>query len=98
MQLIGKLTNITEEQFRQWVDFVPIVVGLPCLTAKEIFFSYLEAHGIYFENELSKPDREEYNFGHGHNEAELYKKHLKVWEEAEQKVWNKDLIYVFQII
>jgi hypothetical protein len=23
---------------------------------------------------------------------------LKIWQEAEQKVWNKNLIYIFQII
>lgn len=64
MQLIGKLTDITEQQFAEWVpnsfnslgngiyEYADYCNNEICMlsTAKESFFSYLEKEGIYFEN------------------------------------------------
>jgi hypothetical protein len=64
MNLIGKLTDITEEQCIEWVpnsfnslgngiyEYADYCNNEICMlpTAKESFFSYLEKEGIYFEN------------------------------------------------
>jgi hypothetical protein len=107
-EIVGKLNDIKEGEFEQWVadnglgcydNYKGIVDNkYTCLTAKESFFSYLKKEGIYFENQYQKPDKNEYNFGYGHNESEKYYYDMTVWQEAEQKVWNKNLIYIFQII
>jgi hypothetical protein len=61
---IGKLTDITEDQFKEWVEVKRISFGKIFYhdyqnksewlyvkgTAKESSFSYLEKKGIYFEN------------------------------------------------
>lgn len=64
-EILGKLTDITEEQFAEWVEkfydgairdyregsFDPADdLANFCLTAQESFFSYLELQGIYFGN------------------------------------------------
>jgi hypothetical protein len=100
VKLIGKLTDITEDQFQNWVDF------------KEIFFSYLEKEGIYFENQLDKPIMEEYGYcedrdteGHFHkgywepeDGEEKWQESINEWQEAEEKVWKLENTYLFEII
>jgi hypothetical protein len=72
MQLIGKLTDITEQQFAEWVpnsfnslgngiyEYADYCNNEICMlsTAKESFFSYLESHGIYFGNPFGKIEPE----------------------------------------
>jgi hypothetical protein len=80
----GKLTDITEDQFQNWVDFV-----------KEIFFSHLEKEGVYFSNPLDWEKKAYFLKGSenswGHDD-------LKRWQEAEEKVWDKNRTYIFDII
>jgi hypothetical protein len=107
VQLIsnGKITG--QKQYRKDSDTTGIPANMWVTTAKESFFSYLESQGIYFKNKLGeKPEMFDsllvgknckYEYPHGYD-IEQYRKDLEVWEEAEQKVWNKDLIYIFQII
>lgn len=107
--LVGKLTDITEEQFEQWVEWNEESQYYKDyrkegwqgdITVYESFFSYLESNRIYFESQdtLDKPNRDDYDFGHGHNEAELYNKHLKSWQEAQEKVWDINNCWIFEII
>jgi hypothetical protein len=103
-EFIGKLTDITEGQFDEWVDWNEESQYYKDytkdgwqgdITAYESFFSYLEAHGIYFSNPLGKkPFVSVFDI----NPDSVVRKEYYKWEEAEQKVWNKDLIYVFEII
>jgi hypothetical protein len=115
--LIGKLTDITEQQF---ADFVSMhkssndtwryanyknLSGQWFDTAKESFFSYLEANGVLFKNHLGdKPVRMVPFMGKGRytiHQSDLldeYHKSLKRWQEAEQKVWNRGQTYLFQIL
>jgi hypothetical protein len=103
---VGKLTYITEEQFQNWVEklmqdqhfqnynWQGVIIDRWVKTAKESFFSYLQANGVYFENPLGeKPDGTPILFSQRNGALELLE-----WEEAEQKVWNKDLIYIFELI
>lgn len=104
-EILGKLTDITEEQFAEWVECFGIGRWRNYLiesqyieylkpTAKESFFSYLESQGVYFSNPLGKkPDGTPILFSQRNGALELLE-----WQEAEQKVWNKNLIYVFEII
>jgi hypothetical protein len=92
--LIGKLTGITEQQFAQ---LALIGWSISFKTAKEFFFSYLESQGIYFENKLRDPELT-MRQGDGSVYYGASEEDFKEFEEAEQKVWNKDLIYVFEII
>lgn len=108
MQLIGKLTDITEEQFKEWVESTVCYIGSsehtecyynyhkgsPFSTAKESFFSYLESQGFYFSNPLGKkPDGTPILFSQRNGALELLE-----WQEAEEKVWSKDNCYIFEII
>jgi hypothetical protein len=114
-EILGKLTDITEEQFKEWVEsfgqngYMNYLSGsqyseLLKPTAKESFFSYLESHGIYFENPFGKiePELSEDDlWGDMAQDSQvyagiLYKKDK--WQEAEQKVWSKDSCYIFEII
>ena len=112
-KLIGKLTNITEEQFEEWsgsYEWEDAPEGskyaykdykygketddywdmYPFDTAKESFFSKLEAEGIYFENKMLEP-----------GSAPIYthsEKYIEDYKEACRKVWSLDNCYVFEII
>jgi hypothetical protein len=76
-KLVGKLTDITEEQFQNWVEkfynggvrdyregsFDPADdLANFFLTAKESFFSYLEKEGIYFESKMMEPTKEKWGY------------------------------------
>lgn len=120
MELVGKLTDITEEQFKEWVEKFnngavrdyreQVLLFDPaddlanfCLTAKESFFSYLEKEGIYFENLLGeKPILNEDNlWGNAEQDTQVFAAlnyQIDKWQEAEQKVWNKNNCYIFEII
>jgi hypothetical protein len=114
MELIGKLTDITEEQFEKWVEQYTIDKWRNYLmqsqyhewlkpTAKESFFSYLEKEGIYFENLLGeKPILNEDNlWGNAEQDTQVFAAlnyQIDKWQEAEQKVWNKNNCYIFEII
>jgi hypothetical protein len=112
-EIVGKLNDIKEGEFEQWVadnglgcydNYKGIVDNkYTCLTAKESFFSYLESKGIYFENPLGeKPILNEDNlWGNAEQDTQVFAAlnyQIDKWQEAEQKVWNKNLIYIFQII
>ena len=114
--LIGKLTDIKEQQFGEWVfrskirtykdyghigkkydkfGLIDALLEMKFKTAKESFFSYLESQGIYFSNPLGKkPFVSVFDI----NPDSVVRKEYYKWEEAEQKVWNKNNCYVFQII
>ena len=62
-KLIGKLNDITEERFKQWVESFETHNGIEyknygnygikmLQTAKASFLSKLKANGIYFENKI----------------------------------------------
>jgi hypothetical protein len=106
---IGKLTDIKEEQFK---ELSLIGWSISFAFAKDFFFSYLEANGIYFENPVEKPIMEEYGYCEDRDaEGHLYKSYwepqdgeekwqesINEWWEAEEKVWSKDSCYIFEII
>jgi hypothetical protein len=106
---IGKLTDITEEQCKEWVEVKRISFGKIFYhdyqnksewlyvkgTAKESFFSHLEKEGVYFSNPLDWEKKAYFLKGSenswGHDD-------LKRWQEAEEKVWDKNRTYIFDII
>ena len=101
--LVGKLTDITEEQFSEWVKecdeltfeghaFEDYNGTSICDTAKESFFSKLEAEGIVFENPIKKPGATDHKGMKDLNEK------LDKYYEAEKKVWNRNNTYVFEIL
>ena len=116
--LVGKLTDITEEQFRQWVDkfhdgyyrdykekisFSPDAdTDIFFLSAKESFFSKLQAEGIYFENRMPKPTKEKYAYSRGiwtWDEGKFhYNNELKIYKAIQEKVWNRGNTYIFEIL
>jgi len=109
--LIGKLTDITEEQFKEWVEsfgqngYMNYLSGsqyseLLKSTAKESFFSYLEKEGIYFSNPLGKKPSEIDIMRASWFDNPITDEDRKVWawQEAEEKVWNKNNCYIFEII
>jgi len=124
VDLIGKITDIAEEQFNQWVKDGSYMKTFwnylkndthksnQLQTAKDSFFSYLEKEGIYFENPIEKPIIEEYGYfderdaeGHFYKSywesedgEETWSEAIHLWQEAEQKVWNRDNSYIFQIL
>jgi hypothetical protein len=104
-EIVGKLNDIKEGEFEQWVadnglgcydNYKGIVDNkYTCLTAKESFFSYLEAQGIYFENPLGeKPKTKTTPYVIKIADAS----ELKAWQEAEEKVWNLNNCYIFEIL
>jgi hypothetical protein len=105
MRSFGKLTNITEEQFVEWVhdnglgcydNYKGIVDNkYTCLTAKESFFSYLERQGILFSNPLGK--RPFVSIFDTNPDSVVRKGYYK-WEEAESKVWDISNCYLFKIL
>lgn len=108
---IGKLTDITERQYKQWVDkfnnvayrnykdeysFYPdFDTDNFFLTAKESFFSYLEKEGILFSNPL---DWEKKAYLFKGSENSWGHDDLERWQEAESKVWQLSQTYLFQIL
>ena len=107
--LVGKLTDIKEEQFKGLVDkfncsgayrdytekkpFDPADdLASFFLTAKESFFPKLEADGIVFENPIPKPGATDHSGIKDLNEK------LDKYYEAQEKVWNLDNTYVFEIL
>jgi len=85
---IGKLTDIKEEKFGEFVDHPN---SLTYRTAKESFFSALESHGVYFKNKLG--DRPEPCYDVIWDEEG--DKVLEKWQEAQSKVWNPEKTYLF---
>ena len=99
VKVIGKPTDITEQQFEEWVDtngitgYYNYVKGACCCnTAKESFFSKLEAEEIYFSNPIQKPGATD------HKGMKDLNKRLDKYYEAEKKVWNRNNTYVFEIL
>ena len=112
-KLIGKPTDITEGQFSEWVKecdeltfeghaFEDYNGTSICDTAKESFFSKLQAEGIYFENRMPKPTKEKYGYSRGiwtWDEGKFhYNNELKIYKAFQEKVWNLDNTYVFEIL
>ena len=109
MKEVGKLTDITEQQFAEWVDNndeYGVVMfknyttkSAPYydeqLTAKESFFSYLEANGVCFENKLGKQPYVSIFDIYPDSPANILRTD---WQEAEQKVWNREQTCLFQIL
>ena len=110
----GKLIDITESQYSEWVENIgthtTFIKHKQIIedaykdyksdenfyeTAKESYFSYLEKEGILFSNPLDW-EKKAYLFkgsenSWGHDD-------LKRWQEAEEKVWDRDRIYIFEIL
>jgi hypothetical protein len=112
VKLIGKLTEITEEQFADFIsskwmlttnsdnvlrykDYMAVFDPYNKKTAKESFFSYLEANGVYFENPL---DWEKKAYFLKDSENSWGHDDLKRWQEAEGKVLNLNTCYIFEIL
>ncbi|HEY9363868.1 MAG TPA: hypothetical protein VIQ00_11435 [Chitinophagaceae bacterium] len=102
--LVGKLTDITEEQFAVFTPYAPEIVGyldygdngnISFNTAEESFFSKLEADGIYFENPLDEEKKAYFLKG---SENTWDSADLKRWQEAQEKVWNRNNTFLFEII
>ena len=107
-QLLGKLYEITDEQ---WMDIVPFKYfssisetryflynreyDYLATTAKKSGLSLIEAN-VKLENKYGnkQPDRSEYNFGFGHNEAEHYEQVLKAWQQEEEQVFRNPVVFV----
>ena len=96
--LIGKLTVIKEEEFRHLVESVDYnganlywnaMKERYGLTAKESFFSKLEAEEITFNRFSAKTSR-------GALITQGFT--LGQQQEAQEKVWNLDNCYVFEIL
>ena len=132
LNLIGKIADITEEQFAlinpktrnghnelvypSYYESVGSGIGLN--TAKESFFSKLEAEGICFENEYKKPNIKDFELSPSIGEQRPmieedrsgqkptwqsifyrnYRDKLKLWQEAQEKVWSLDNCYIFEIL
>lgn len=104
-KLIGNLTDIKEEQFTEYVekefdtfrDYTQedSVGSFVVNTAKESFFSKLEADGIYFENHLSEfPTKKNTGLEYGME----YISKVASWEEVQEKVWDKERTLLFEIM
>ena len=84
-KLIGKLTDIKEEQFKELVKENDEL-------SKESFLSKLEVEGIYFENPIQKPTATNHSGMKDLNEK------LDTYYEAEKKVWSKQNCWLFEIL
>lgn len=109
--LIGKLTDITEEQFFELMNssfykdvdnlfpgkmlYKNYLNNLWFNTAKESFFSKMEVEGICFENKLGEFPTKE-NTGLEYGMEYISK--VASWEEAQEEVWDKDRTWVFEVI
>ena len=102
--LVGKLTDITEEQFAVFTPYAPEIVGyldygdngnISFNTAEESFFSKLEADGVCFSNPL-EAEKKAYLFKGSENS--WGPDDLKRWQEAEEKVWDINNCWLFEII
>ena len=105
----GKLTDIKEDQFSEWVEIKRISFGRISYhdyqnkdkwlyaksTAKESFFSKLEADGVCFSNPL-EAEKKAYLFKGSENS--WGPDDLKRWQEAEEKVWDINNCWLFEII
>ena len=109
---IGKLTDITEIQCEEWVEWIEEPQYYidyrkegwqGDITAKESFFSYLESRGVVFENPLGeKPvlDKESL-WGNPEQDTQVFAAlnyQIDKWEEAESKIWNINQCYLFEIL
>lgn len=109
-QLLGKLPDISEEQastiveyFTTDEDFGKEVVFRDYLektfhgTALESLDSLLEANGVLFENPLGeKPKQINASIGGlSHKRYEYNKKKLNDWEDAQEKVFDKERTFLF---
>lgn len=99
IELIGKLTDITESQFAELVDrfynggyrdykdknsFYPDAdTDNFFLSAKESFFSYFESQGVLFENPLADS---------------ISAPDIEEWKEEQEKVWILSNCYLFEIL
>lgn len=107
-----KLTDITEIQCEEWVEWIEEPQYYidyrkegwqGDITAKESFFSKLEADGIHFENPLGeKPvlDKESL-WGSPEQDTQAFAAlnyQIDKWEEAESKIWGINNCYLFLII
>lgn len=79
-QLLGRLSEITEEQSSKVVPTMPIQKGKTkrYITAKEAVHSLLQANEVYFENPIPP-----------------FIERLEDFKEAQSKVWDKEHTYLF---
>ena len=106
LRSFGKLTDITESQFTELVSGV-IEYGKqenhPIWTAKKGFFSKLTEDKIYFENPLGeKPvlDKESL-WGNPEQDTQVFAAlnyQMDKWQEAQQKVWDINICWIFEIL
>jgi hypothetical protein len=117
---IGKLTDIKEEEFtelverfnngavRNYKEKIPFDpsddLANFCLTAKESFFSKLEADGIYFKNQLGETpvtiEKKYYKLYPGGKKAAqaFNEKENNAWQEAQSKVWDKNRCWLAEVM
>jgi hypothetical protein len=107
---IGKLTDIKESQFAEWVEAytslenrfrnytTPAYIEFLMKTAKESFFSKLQADEIYFENPLGKKPHLGMFIEQKGNCVKDYDKAFNEWREAQQKVWDINRCWIFEIL
>lgn len=129
-QLLGKLTELTEDRAHDIVDKVhhydrfehikeiktnflhePIVTLVEESSHKDVYThsticidelnSLLQSNDIWFENILGEePKQSHWKYWTIHNlcMTDKFKSDYDKWIEAEQKVWNKENIYIFKLI
>lgn len=102
--LIGKLPEVTEEQYKTLVTKVMNNQHYQSYnykspnerwtkTAKESFFSALTANGILFENPLgSHPD----NWIYKTEAMHMKNTDISAWQSAQEKVFNIDNTFLFE--
>lgn len=91
--LIGKLTDIKEEQFADFsYEMKDSSYPFERTTAKESFFSKLESLKIYFENKTKKPS---VNESIGTYDLSLK---LDAYYKAESEVWDINRCWLFELM
>jgi hypothetical protein len=90
-----------ENRFRNYT--APAYIEFLMKTAKESFFSYLESRGVVFENPLGeKPvlDKESL-WGNPEQDTQVFAAlnyQMDKWQEAQQKVWDINRCWGFEIL
>lgn len=106
-KFLGKLSELTEEQFAEIVDWVePSQYYTDYrkagwqgdISAHESFLSKLEAEGYYTENPRLKPELVYHRPGEAQAAAIIAKAVLKSHEDAEARTFPPDQTYVFIIL
>lgn len=106
LKLLGRLPDITEEQWKGVVDdydngyfYYPDGYKDTCDTATESGLSLIQANEVYFENPLGEePVIEEYFCGKkdfDDSDIEIFKNIHQQWVKAQKQVWDKARTHLF---